>query len=168
VTRTNIVVGGIALATSVPPMAYGWWYSLQSREPPLLFYAVLPVLIVVSIGVLAWACRGSTIVMAVAPLLLIGSCIAGTKLSGEIGSRRVLSYCDGLLASPTIAASHTFELEAIASTPGAACAIHDMAWKGTWELGVYSSGRRLGNIELRAERDGSFSIARATIERASR
>lgn len=127
--------------------AYLCWHGVRATEPHPLgiaFCGALP-LVILGLAIALWPRRVARVV---APLLLMVGSLFLLGLAGGVGKRKVLAYCDGLLAAAMDNAAYASEFRALAALPDAHCRIIDFGWGGIWEMAVFSGEERAANFEV--------------------
>jgi len=161
--RVDRLVAVLAVLIPAYPMIAAWWYFAHAKEAPPALYIVLPFAGLAAAVALGWAFRRSKLYMLAALVALFVTCAGGSFVSGEIGQRQVVQFCNRLLASPQDASSHQHELAALSVFSHAECRIHDLT-AGLWELGVYAEARQVGYIALLPDEEETFQVSHVRLE----
>lgn len=126
-----------------------WWFDARAMESPWQLYLLAPIAVIAAAVLTTYAVRRSKLGVFLAPLAVLATCTAGTSVSGEIGTSKVLAACEQKLRA--------FDAPSglAAGSPPLHCRIDDSSW-GTWEMGVYSGDQRIGRLALQAMEGGFF------------
>ncbi len=119
-------------------------------------YLIVPAAVIAAAVSTAYAVRRSRLGLFLAPLAVLATCTGGTAVSGDVGGRKVLAFCEETLrVRESAGAGGAPSLDATAAAPQPHCRILNQTW-GTWEMGVFSGGQQIGRLELQTDGEAFF------------